>query len=150
MNTPNENDAAKCSTALLNGEIEPGDVPVELIPQLLDTFTKHEKTMKAFKTYAKGQIMEGVKVDGWFIKPGNQVRNFTKLVDLYKHLKAEYGCTQAQFHEIASVKTDGVKKIIKAGLLPGTPTAKIEFLVTQLVEEYGEIKQNAGSLAAQK
>ncbi len=145
--TEEQKQARKCANALLGKEIEPGDVPQELIPYILDSFERHTKTMKAFKDYAKKQMFEGLEVKGWFVKPGNPVRKFTKLVELSQHLKKEYNCNAETFRAACSISTGGVKDIIKAGLPPGTPASQIEHLVNQCVTNYGTTKQNADSIA---
>lgn len=70
MSTPDQQKAAKTANALLKKDINNEDVEQGLIPLILDMFTRHQKTMKAFQDYAKKQVMDGVKVDGWFLKPG--------------------------------------------------------------------------------
>ncbi len=152
MNTQNSllTKAKYCSNALLKGEIEHGDVPDELVPHILESFAKHEKTMKAFKNYAKGQMMNGVNYAGWFLAPGSTVRSFTKLVELHQHLKSEYGCDADTFRKNCSISTGGVKEIVKNGLPPGTPAATIEYKVNEMVEMFGETKKNAPSMKAEK
>lgn len=147
MSTPDQQKlAAKTANALLKKDINNEDVEQGLIPLILDMFTRHQKTMKAFQDYAKKQVMDGVKVDGWFLKPGARVRSFTKLVELHQYLAEEYNCDAETFRKHCSINTSGVKEIVKDGMEVGTPAHVIERKVDELVQQFGESKVNSPSL----
>ena len=144
--TQEQKRAATTANKLLKKEIANEDVPQELVPLILESFSRHKKTMAAFEKYAKGQMMDGVKVEGWFLKPGATVRSFDNLVGLYNNLKDNYGCDTKTFWANCSMATGGVKQIIKDSMVPGTPDAVLETKVNELVEQYGSTKTNAPSM----
>jgi hypothetical protein len=147
------NNAEKIRDALLQGKIEPGDVPDEQVPEVLKLFARDKKltgaatkTIKAFEGYVKKQIEAGVEYDGFYLKPGSVARVFNNLPGLHKKLAADYGCDSDTFRKYCSIATSGVEEIVKAGLPPGTPPMVIAQHINELCKEFGTTKQNAPTL----
>lgn len=147
------NNAEKLRDALLQGDIDPGDVPDEQVPEVLKLFARDKKltgaatkTIKAFEGYVKKQFEAGFEYDGFFLKPGSVTRVFNKLPGLHKKLAADYGCDADTFRSHCTIATTGVEQIVKAGLPPGTPPAVIAHHMNELCKEFGTTKQNASTL----